>query len=195
MSESRRPKAAAGRRLVVAALVVAFVAGVVAVLRPAGAVRPAPITLGVDTCAECGMVIRDPRAAAQLIRDGQVLKFDDVGCLLVYRNRQQAPPGEPAGDAAPPSGTPRAEVVYVTDWYTGEWLEAPQAWWVPTAHKTPMLYGLVTVKDRARAEALAAEHGSQVLTFEQASRLERFLPDEAGSSPMPHAPVQGGHHP
>lgn len=196
MSESRRQKAAAGRRLVVAALAVAFVAAVVAALRPAAAVRPSPIMLGVDTCAECGMVIREPRAAAQLIREGQVLKFDDVGCLLVYRNRQNLPS---AGGAAPGAGSQAPadgkEVVYVADWYTGEWLEAQEAWWVPTAHKTPMLYGLVTLKDRARAEALAAEHGSRVLTFEQAARLERFLPDEAGSSAMPHAPMQGDHHP
>ncbi|MDR1350396.1 MAG: nitrous oxide reductase accessory protein NosL [Zoogloeaceae bacterium] len=44
-----------------------------------------------DACARCGMVISDRRFAAQINADGgQVFKFDDIGCLLVWLRDQAA---------------------------------------------------------------------------------------------------------
>jgi copper chaperone NosL len=46
---------------------------------------PAPIAWDREVCAHCGMLISDPAFAAQLhTRDGQVMSFDDPGCLLSY---------------------------------------------------------------------------------------------------------------
>ncbi|KAB2843326.1 MAG: hypothetical protein F9K47_07280 [Burkholderiales bacterium] len=45
-----------------------------------------------DTCTRCGMVISDPRFAAQL-RGGpknQAMSFDDIGCLVFWQRDQAA---------------------------------------------------------------------------------------------------------
>lgn len=50
-------------------------------------VPDAPTTIDFDhePCAHCRMLIGDPRYAAQLVTDaGDVLDFDDPGCLLRY---------------------------------------------------------------------------------------------------------------
>ena len=53
--------------------------------RDGDAPRPPEILYGQDLCTQCGMVIDDPRfAAASLLNDGEVLKFDDVGEMLIF---------------------------------------------------------------------------------------------------------------
>lgn len=47
---------------------------------------PAPIAFDRTPCAHCGMLVGDPRFAAQLrTPEGDVLAFDDPGCLLRWR--------------------------------------------------------------------------------------------------------------
>ncbi len=47
---------------------------------------PAPIAFDRTPCAHCGMLVGDPRFAAQLqTAEGEVLAFDDPGCLLRWR--------------------------------------------------------------------------------------------------------------
>src|SRR5690606_30348883 len=46
---------------------------------------PQPIDEAVDVCASCNMSVSDVTVAAELVhRDGEVLKFDQIGCLAVY---------------------------------------------------------------------------------------------------------------
>jgi hypothetical protein len=46
---------------------------------------PLPIVWDREACAECRMHVGEPRFSAQLqTREGQVLNFDDPGCLLRY---------------------------------------------------------------------------------------------------------------
>lgn len=59
---------------------------------------------GEIMCAECGMLISDPRFAAAARTDtGEALGFDDIGCLLRHAWRQSAArwqlwvPAEPDG--------------------------------------------------------------------------------------------------
>lgn len=47
---------------------------------------PAPIAFDRTPCAHCGMLVGDPRFAAQIQTvEGDVLAFDDPGCLLLWR--------------------------------------------------------------------------------------------------------------
>jgi copper chaperone NosL len=56
---------------------------------------PVPVVFDRTPCAHCGMLVSDPRFAAQLhTADGEVLDFDDPGCLFAWR---AAHPGEPHG--------------------------------------------------------------------------------------------------
>ena len=67
------------RRMVAIAL---MLAGLVARARPSEP-RPPDIAYGKDPCANCGMLINDPRfAAAYVTRNGQARLFDDIGCMI-----------------------------------------------------------------------------------------------------------------
>ncbi|MBE3597865.1 MAG: nitrous oxide reductase accessory protein NosL [Limnochordaceae bacterium] len=147
---------------------IVLAAGAVAVglaTRSQGPPPPAQVLYGVDDCVECGMVLTDPRSAAQMITTDRVVKFCDVGCLVVYQLRHH--PDWKGVRAA-----------YVPDWHTQQWLDARTAWWVTTHHKTPMLYGLVTLRDRGEAEAMAREHGGRVMTYDEVAAMD-LLREEA----------------
>ncbi len=115
---------------------------VVLVLRAGTRLPDGPVAVhwDEDTCAECRMHVGDPRFAAQLqTRDGEVLQFDDVGCLFVYLDRVR----------------PDVHAIYVRDSTADRWLRRGDAAFVP-ARETPMGYGLAAMpRDRAKADALA----------------------------------------
>jgi hypothetical protein len=84
--ELRVVREAFRRALPAVAALLAVGALVLAVLRaqapPQG---PAPVVWDKEACAHCRMLIGDPSFAAQIqTRGGQVLNFDDPGCLLEY---------------------------------------------------------------------------------------------------------------
>ncbi|MDH3654860.1 MAG: hypothetical protein OEN21_11375 [Myxococcales bacterium] len=75
-------------------LAIAIVVVVVALVRfnqvtlAAGAV---PVVWDAEVCAHCKMHVGDPRFAAQLqTTDGEVLNFDDPGCLFDYLQSNEA---------------------------------------------------------------------------------------------------------
>lgn len=72
-------------KLVALGLLVALVAGVIAIVRGGSEIpdEPQPIAWNRQPCAHCGMLVGEPAFAAQLItRDGDVLVYDDPGCAL-----------------------------------------------------------------------------------------------------------------
>jgi hypothetical protein len=74
-------------KLIALALLIAAVLGIRALITGSGGLpdRPQPIAWDREMCAECRMHIGEPAFAAQLITgDGQVLSFDDPGCLFIY---------------------------------------------------------------------------------------------------------------
>lgn len=115
--------------------------------RPSGP-RPPDIAYGKDPCAECGMIINDPRfAAAYVTRDGQARLFDDIGDMVVHYRKHLE------------------DVVafYVHDYETRAWIDATQAFFVHALSiPSPMGYGLAAFSDRSRAEAFARAHGGEV---------------------------------
>ena len=93
---------------------------------PAGPVEPAWDRVA---CARCRMLVSDPAFAAQLhTRAGEVLFFDDPGCLLLYR-------AEPRAEAA---------AVWFHDAAGGGWLAEADVRFVP-APETPMGHGFAAV--------------------------------------------------
>ena len=118
-----------------------------------GEIKPVPIEAG-DMCSFCKMAISEKRFAAEIITDDErVLKFDDVGCLLRYRQQ--------AGNGL------KSAAVYVTDYDSREWLKADDAFFVKSGTiKTPMGSSLIAYGDKSKA-------GSECLRFDALSAPEK----------------------
>lgn len=114
-----------------------------------------------DTCAFCGMPIRDPRFACEVIyRDGSVVKTDEVGEM--FENL----PGM--------ASNPEIAAVFVHDYYTGEWIDGREAYYVRGGEVfTPMGYGVVAFKNRNDAERFLNERdGKEILSFTEMAEKE-----------------------
>lgn len=155
-----------GKRILVpVGLLLAAAAVVLAFSMQGGEGKPEPfrVLYGVDTCAECGMLVTARPSVAQMTTEREKACFCDVGCLLLYVKRSY--PGiEQDG----------VQAMYVPDWETLDWVEAERAWWVATNLSTPMGWGVVTTRDRSAAESLAREHGGRVMDFQEALTLDLF---------------------
>jgi nitrous oxide reductase accessory protein NosL len=89
---------------------------------------PVDIDWGQERDARCNMMIVDRLFAAE-VRDsaGQVWKFDDIGCAIVWLEQHGG------------AGKTAAFEVWVKDHETGEWLDARRARYVHGV-KSPMRY-------------------------------------------------------
>lgn len=102
-----------------------------------------------DVCAFCKMAISEKRYAAEMIdADGNVFKFDDIGCMIHFAGRRgwiQHPPTR-----------------FVHDYDSAAWLEADRATFVRSPEiPSPMASGLIAVPDLATAQRYAGRfHGS-----------------------------------
>ena len=120
-----RPKAFAG----LLALAVILIIGLAVHRAQALPEGPQPVGWDREGCAECHMLISDKHFAAQLqTAAGEVLNFDDLGCLMTYIADQH----------------PQIHALYFRESRSGEWLTPEQAGFVPTA-QSPMGYGLACV--------------------------------------------------
>lgn len=126
-------------------------------LASCGAPKFEPVEIAVeDMCAFCKMAISEKQYAAEFLnRDGDVFKFDDIGCMANYVVEKKA------GDSI--------AAYYVVDFDTKQWLKAEEASLVasPNFH-TPMGGGMVAFKDRSRAEAAAAASQGRLISFAEA---------------------------
>ena len=143
-----------GRRPVLIGLLLILLAGTAQACGSAEAASgPPEIKYGRDICIHCDMIISEARfAAAYRLGDGTEKKFDDLGGLLIH--------GHETGDLA-------TATVWVHDYQTEEWLEAPAGHYVPTrsAH-TPMGYGILAFSDHGRATEFAVGVDGEVIGWD-----------------------------
>mgnify|MGYP005852889093 CR=1 FL=1 len=118
-----------------------------------GRLEPPEIRYGRDTCAQCGMIISDPRfAAAAATADGTVTLFDDIGDLLAYRKANQ----------------PAWAAIWVHDYDTQEWLRAEDAWYLlGPGVRSPMGWGIAAFASEEAARARQGELGGELLRWEE----------------------------
>lgn len=109
--------------------------------------QPQAVNEAVDTCEECHMAVMNNGYAAQIaMADGQVKKFDDIGCEVKYEAAHK--------DLLAGAG------IYVQDLNTKEWVEKEKATFVFLPEEaTPMGYGVHSFKTKEAAEAFVKEHG------------------------------------
>jgi copper chaperone NosL len=113
-------------------LVIAFVAIGVAFVRynqvtlPDGAV---PIVWDGEVCGHCKMHVGDPRFAAQLqTLEGEVINFDDPGCLFDYLHSHEA----------------SVHALYFRNYAEDGWLAESEVGFLPV-EDSPMGYGIRAV--------------------------------------------------
>jgi copper chaperone NosL len=115
-----------------ATLVVAITATMIGVMVLRAQALPdgvRPVVWDKESCGECGMAVSDQRFAAQLqTDDGQVINFDDPGCLFIYLIRSD----------------PSIHAVYFHALDGDIWLNGEQVGFVPTL-LSPMGYDLAAV--------------------------------------------------
>jgi copper chaperone NosL len=124
-------------------------------------VKPSP----KDKCPVCGMfVAKYPDFIAQVIfRDGAVFHFDGVKDLMKFHFRlDRYSPGHKEADIA---------AIWVTDYYSLELIDGPQAWYVVGSDVYgPMGKELIPFSKESDARGFMKDHkGKSLLRFKDVS--------------------------
>jgi copper chaperone NosL len=128
----------AARNVALGAAAVALAAGALWLWAGRAPEGPSPVAWDRVPCAHCHMLVSDPRFAAQLqLQDGEVLQFDDPGCLLLTRAELTKP----------------VRAAWFHDSEGEGWLSEREVAFVRGA-TTPMGYGLAAVRAGIRPDAL-----------------------------------------
>ena len=116
--------------------------------------EPEKIAVNSDNCYVCKMTITDPKFAAEIITDkGRIFKFDDIKCLVEYKNSM-----------APESD--KYKFFFVNFNNSNEFLKADDAWLVTGGEvNTPMQGNALALKSKAEAEKLAKEKNAKVIVW------------------------------
>lgn len=142
-----------------------------------------------DVCVICKMAIKDDQYATQIItKDGQSLKFDDIGCMNTWKKD---------------NGTDTIGAAFVRDYNSKQWLRYEKAYYAYDAsYKTPMAYGIVSFEKEADAKAFIDAQGKgQLMTAEQlashsweVNREMMNMDGHSHSSAGGHGAASGGGH-
>lgn len=111
------------------------------------------IAYGEVICEQCGMIVsEEAQAAAYRLADGGLRIFDDLGDMVLYHRIN----GEDV------------YIFWVHDYQTGEWIKAPNAFYVATDDLvTPMGHGIAAFTYEAGAEHLASEHQAPIYSWRE----------------------------
>lgn len=117
--------------------------------------EPEEINPDIDVCVVCNMsIVAEQYATEAILKDGTVHKFDDIGCMVEWMNKQNN------DDIAK---------LYVRDVTNGEWIELEKAVYAyDPNYWTPMNYGVVSFANEQHAKAYMEQEGEgQLWTYEQ----------------------------
>lgn len=105
------------------------------------------------------MIITDPRYAAALVDDANAMqKFDDIGCMRLYRVNTESMPRN----------------FWVHDYANESWMEGKDAIFVQSDNLiTPMGYGVNAFSERSRAQQFAQQEGRIVSWKEMVQVLQK----------------------
>src|SRR5690606_34121034 len=119
------------------------------VLSACSAPKPAALVVGGDTCAFCGMLVSDPRFAAQVVTDkGKTYLFDAIECFVAFMAEEVVP----------------ADQVHST-WVVefdrpGQWIPASDAYYLQAVElHSPMGANLAAFRTQAALDAVKSDVG------------------------------------
>lgn len=115
------------------------------------AAQPEEINPETDKCVRCEMAIKEVDFGVQLVtKDGQNLKFDDLGCMYKWIQENNA--------------ADNVSAMFVKDYNTKEWINTADAVMVYNEEfKTPMGFGVYAFKDQESAQAFIDQNGGEVI--------------------------------
>jgi len=118
-----------------------------------GEIKPKEIEPG-DVCYLCKMAISRLEFATEVVTpDGEVYKFDDLGCMMKFKKQK---------------GLPQGSVMFVRDFYTKEWVRIEKAFFARSEKiRTPMNYSVATFKTKKSLEKFLKEYGGEKFPYEQ----------------------------
>ena len=118
-----------------------------------GTPEPPNLRPGEDACDECRMIINEKRfAAAYVTEDGDAKRFDDIGCMLLYKNKM----------------SPEGATYWVNNFTNSVWLNADDALFVMSKEiNTPMAYGIIAVTGKKEAGSITKSFKAKVLNFKE----------------------------
>ena len=94
------------------------------------------------------MAISNAAFASELITDqNEVLKFDDIGCMLDYKKNMESK---------------NIAAIFVKDYESREWIPLEKSTIVETGIKTPMGSGKIAFKDSAKAAEYQKKYPKQM---------------------------------
>ncbi|CAH1209449.1 hypothetical protein PAECIP111893_03024 [Paenibacillus plantiphilus] len=116
--------------------------------------EPQAINEETDICVICKMAVKDNQYATQIVtKDGQALKFDDIGCLNEWKKE---------------NGNDTIGAAFVRDYHSKQWLKYEKAYYAyDSSYKTPMAYGIVSFEKEADAQAFIDKQGAGKLMTAQ----------------------------
>ncbi|MDX8367419.1 nitrous oxide reductase accessory protein NosL [Cytobacillus sp. IB215665] len=110
------------------------------------AYKPREINPDIDICTICNMSVAHIDHATEVILDnGEILTFDDIGCMIEYIERSE-------------ENTTAINKSYVRDIKSNEWIELQDAHFA--YHQefwTPMAYGVISFATKQQAETYIEE--------------------------------------
>ncbi len=114
--------------------------------------QPPKVRWGEEPCARCNMLISDQQFAAALtLQNGEIRKYDDIGCLLKDYAAHKT----------------QVHRLWVRRYDGDEWLDARQAWFVRSERlHSPMGFNLAAVGSEEDAKRLANSVKGKVLRFD-----------------------------
>lgn len=134
-----------------------FMIGVLLIIGGCGkddAAEPQAIDPETDTCANCNMSVADDQYATQLSQvDGKYMKFDDIGCMYKWMEK---------------NADKEIEQGFVRDFHSKEWLKEEDATYVYGADiETPMSFHVISFEDVKEAEEYAGSHSAKVMSISE----------------------------
>lgn len=116
---------------------------------------PRPVEIDADDmCAQCKMAISEKRYAAELADgDGNMIKFDNIDCMVRYASSHGL--------------RDKAAAWFVADSEGKQWLNARETLFVKSASiPGPMGSGVLCTLNQAQANQLAQHFSGQVVHFD-----------------------------
>ncbi|MGM9929502.1 MAG: nitrous oxide reductase accessory protein NosL [Bacillus sp. (in: firmicutes)] len=134
---------------VISLLVIIWMVGILAACGEEQSYEPEEINPDVDVCEICNMSLSDNTFATQIIsKEGVSYKFDDIGCMMEYIQKDQRIAEEDIAKQ------------YVRDTYSSNWIEIENAYFVYDEDVwTPMSYGVISFESKEEADKYVKEEG------------------------------------
>ena len=118
------------------------------------------ISYGRDLCSECRMIILDPKFTATFSDvDGEIFKFDDIGCMRVYEDRNH----------------PKVKLMWVRDYESQQWLDGSKAFFVLSESlATPMGHGIAAFGAKDNALNFLKDGEGRIVSWEEMGKHSKM---------------------